>query len=158
MRSRLEQLAHRLIEVDAMLAEPDTASAMDRFRKLSRERAELEPVVTVFNQFLATEGDIQTARDMQADPEMRDMADEELALGEDRLEKLAAELQILLHAEAFDLPVVKAHIRWNGPVCQPLLNRRIPHAGAEHGKRRARLSGPAARRLAEVNEAGEAGC
>lgn len=96
MRSRLEQLAHRLIEVDAMLAEPDTASAMDRFRKLSRERAELEPVVTVFNQFLATEGDIQTARDMQADPEMRDMADEELALGEDRLEKLAAELQILL--------------------------------------------------------------
>lgn len=96
MRSRLEQLAHRLIEVDAMLAEPDTASAMDRFRKLSRERAELEPVVTVFNQFLATEGDIQAARDMQADPEMRDMADEELALGEDRLEKLAAELQILL--------------------------------------------------------------
>ena len=48
MRSRLEHLCHRLIEVDAMLAEPDTASDMDRFRKLSRERAELEPVVEAF--------------------------------------------------------------------------------------------------------------
>ncbi len=41
MRSRLEHLCHRLIEVDALLAEPETASDMDRFRKLSRERAEL---------------------------------------------------------------------------------------------------------------------
>lgn len=96
MRSRLEQLAHRLIEVDAMLAEPEIAGDMDRFRKLSRERSELEPVVTVFNQFLATEGDIATAREMQSDPDMRAMAEEELALGEDRIEQLEADLQILL--------------------------------------------------------------
>ena len=36
MRGRLEQLARRLIEIDALLAEPDIASDMDRFRKLSR--------------------------------------------------------------------------------------------------------------------------
>ena len=40
MRSRLEQLARRLVEADAMLAEPEIASNMDEFRKLSRERAE----------------------------------------------------------------------------------------------------------------------
>lgn len=48
MRSRLEQLSQRLIEVDALLAEPEIASDMDRFRKLSRERAEIDPVVELF--------------------------------------------------------------------------------------------------------------
>ena len=96
MRSRLEQLAQRLIEVDAMLAEPEIASDMDRFRKMSRERAELEPVVTVFNQYVATENDIQAARDMLGEPDMKAMAQEEIETGEAALEQLAADLQILL--------------------------------------------------------------
>ncbi|NYT80238.1 peptide chain release factor 1 [Alcaligenaceae bacterium] len=96
MRNRLEQLAHRLIEVDALLAEPEIAGDMDRFRKLSRERAELEPVVVVFNSYAATEGDIAAAQEMMADADMRSMAEEELKLGKEKLEELEAELQILL--------------------------------------------------------------
>jgi peptide chain release factor 1 len=96
MRTRLEHLAHRLIEVDALLAEPEIAGDMDKYRKISRERAELEPVVTVFNAYTATEDDIRAAREMASDPEMRDMAEEELELCEARLESLAAELQMLL--------------------------------------------------------------
>ncbi|MFW7341814.1 peptide chain release factor 1 [Pollutimonas sp. H1-120] len=96
MRNRLEQLAHRLIEVDALLAEPEIAGDMDRYRKISRERAELDPVVTVFNAYTATEEDIQAAQDMVSDPEMRAMAEEELKLGKARLEALADELQVLL--------------------------------------------------------------
>jgi peptide chain release factor 1 len=96
MRNRLEHLAHRLIEVDALLAEPEIASDMDKYRKISRERAELEPVVTVFNAYTATEADIQAAREMAGDPEMRDMAEEELEICEERLESLASELQLLL--------------------------------------------------------------
>ncbi|MBC7202644.1 MAG: peptide chain release factor 1 [Pusillimonas sp.] len=96
MRSRLEQLARRLIEIDALLAEPDIASDMDRFRKLSRERSEIEPVVMQFQQYEATEGDIQAAREMQSDPDMREMAEEELKIGRERLEVLEDELQVLL--------------------------------------------------------------
>ncbi|HBT33540.1 MAG TPA: peptide chain release factor 1 [Pusillimonas sp.] len=96
MRSRLEQLARRLIEIDALLAEPEIASDMDRFRKLSRERAEIEPVVVQFQQYEATEGDIQAAKEMQSDPDMREMADEELKLGRERIEVLEDELQVLL--------------------------------------------------------------
>lgn len=96
MRNRLEQLAHRLIEVDALLAEPEIAGDMDRYRKISRERAELDPVVTVFNAFTATEEDIQAAQEMVSDPEMRAMAEEELKLGKARLEELEDELQVLL--------------------------------------------------------------
>lgn len=96
MRNRLEQLAHRLIEVDALLAEPEIASDMDRFRKISRERAELEPVAMAFNAYEAAEADVQTAQEMMADPEMREMAEEEIKIGKEKLEKLEDELQILL--------------------------------------------------------------
>lgn len=96
MRGRLEQLARRLIEIDALLAEPDIASDMDRFRKLSRERSEIEPVVVQFQQYEATEGDIQAAKEMQSDPDMREMAEEELKIGRERLEVLEDELQVLL--------------------------------------------------------------
>ena len=96
MRSRLEQLAHRLIEIDAMLAEPEIASNMDKYRKLSRERAELDPVVQAFNEFVRTEADVQAAQEMMADPEMKEMAEEEYELGKNRIEELEAALQILL--------------------------------------------------------------
>src|SRR5690606_37576584 len=96
MRSRLEQLAHRLIEIDALLAEPEIASDMDRFRKLSRERSEIEPVVQAFNAYCAVEADIEAAKEMLADPDMRDMAEEELETGKERIEQLETELQILL--------------------------------------------------------------
>nr|MBL8411008.1 peptide chain release factor 1 [Dechloromonas sp.] len=45
IRKKLDLLVDRLDEIDRMLAAPDTAGNMDQFRKLSRERAELEPVV-----------------------------------------------------------------------------------------------------------------
>lgn len=96
MRNRLERLSHRLIEIDAMLAEPEIAGDMNRFRKMSRERAELEPVVEVFAAYTATEGDIQAAQEMMGDPEMKAMAEDEFKLGKARLEQLAADLQVLL--------------------------------------------------------------
>ncbi len=96
IRNRLEQLARRLVEVDALLAEPEIANDMNRYRKMSRERSDLEPVVAAFAAYTGTEDDIQAAQDMMSDPEMRDMAEEEYKLGKDRLEQLAADLQVLL--------------------------------------------------------------
>lgn len=96
MRVRLEQLAHRLIEIDALLAEPEIASDMDRFRKLSRERSEIEPVVNAFNAYRAAESDIRAAQEMLSDPDMRELAEEELEAGKRRIESLESELQILL--------------------------------------------------------------
>lgn len=96
IRNRLEQLARRLVEVDALLAEPEIASDMNRYRKMTRERAELEPVVSVFADYTKTEDDIESAQEMASDPEMRAMAEEEIDLGKERLEKLESDLQILL--------------------------------------------------------------
>jgi len=96
MRNRLEQLARRLVEIDAMLAEPEIAGDMDKFRKLSRERAELDPVVAAFASYTGTEGDIQAAQEMMDDPELKAMAEEEYKLGKARLQQLEDELQVLL--------------------------------------------------------------
>ncbi len=96
MRARLEQLTRRLTEVDALLASPETAADMDGFRKLSRERSELEPVVNGFNAYVATEADIDTALDMLGDPDMKALAEDELKAGRARLETLGDELKILL--------------------------------------------------------------
>jgi len=96
MRDRLEQLAHRLIEIDALLSEPEIASDMDRFRKLSRERAELEPIVLAFREYTKTEAAMADAQELMADPEMRELAQEEFESARERQEALADELQLLL--------------------------------------------------------------
>jgi peptide chain release factor 1 len=96
MRSRLEQLVHRLAEIDALLAEPDSADDMDRFRKWTRERAELEPVVRVFESWRRVCDDRDAARDMMSDPDMKALAEEELSGADARIEALEDELRILL--------------------------------------------------------------
>ena len=96
MRDRLEQLSHRLIEVDAMLSEPEIATDMDNFRKLSRERAELEPVVEAFTSYVATEGDLEAAQEMMRDPDMKEMGEEEYQITKVRIAELESELELLL--------------------------------------------------------------
>ena len=96
MRSRLEQLANRLEEIDALLSEPETGQDMKRFTALSRERAELEPVATAFNAFVRAEDGYQQAKELMSDPDMKEMAVEEMQQCKDRIESLEDELQVLL--------------------------------------------------------------
>ena len=88
MRSKLKQIARRLEEIDAMLASPDVTNDMNRFRDLSRERAEIEPVVMKLKEYESTEADIEAAREMLEDPESADFAQEEIDNGKEHLEAL----------------------------------------------------------------------
>jgi peptide chain release factor 1 len=85
-----------LVELDAMLAEPDAANDMNQFRKLSRERSELEPVVRAFEAFESAESDLAGAREMLEDPEMKAMALDEIEDCKARIEKLGDALQLQL--------------------------------------------------------------
>jgi len=96
IRGKLEQLGARLAEVDGLLAEETAARDMDRFRKLSRERAEVEPVVAIYRQFQQAENDLAEAAGWLADPEMKAMAQEEIAAAQTRLPAIELELQKLL--------------------------------------------------------------
>ena len=96
IRSKLDQIAERFEEITALLAEPEVQGDQNQFRSLSQEYAQLEPVVECYGQYRGLEGDISSAREMLQDPEMADLAKEELEQAEQRKEQLEPELQLLL--------------------------------------------------------------
>ena len=91
--AKLAQLSERLHEVDQLLSTEEATRNMDTFRKLSRERAELEPVVSLYHAYRTCLADIDTAREMAGDPEMREFAEAEIKQGEEKLTRLNDELQ-----------------------------------------------------------------
>jgi peptide chain release factor 1 len=96
VRDTLLRQRARLHELDALLSAPDVVDQMDRFRALSREHAEASTVVEVFNRYLQREADLATAREMLDDPDMAEMAQEEIQSAEADLGLLDSELQQLL--------------------------------------------------------------
>ena len=76
--AKLSRLADRLDEVNTLLSSETATADMDAYRKLHRERAELEPVVTLYHSFQSAEADVATALEMAEDPEMRDFAADEV--------------------------------------------------------------------------------
>jgi peptide chain release factor 1 len=98
IRNKLETLRSRHEEVAALLADPDTIADQDRFRSLSQEYAQLEPVIQGFGRYLEAESDLVTAHEMlaDADREMKALAQEEAYAASERIAELEAELQRLL--------------------------------------------------------------
>jgi peptide chain release factor 1 len=94
--SKLEQLTQRLEEVGALLNQEHATADMDQYRKLTREHAELEPLVAVLAQWAQSHEDIRAAREMLADPDMKAFAQEELDAAQQRAEALELELQKMM--------------------------------------------------------------
>jgi peptide chain release factor 1 len=69
---------------------------MDQFRKLSREHAELEPVVALFNKYRDTEQHVAEAQELLSDPEVKGYAESEIKAGRERLAALETDLQKML--------------------------------------------------------------
>ncbi|WP_392565326.1 peptide chain release factor 1 [Utexia brackfieldae] len=93
---KLETLKERYEEVQALLSDPSIISDQNRFRALSKEYAQLTDVVKCFSDWKQTQEDIETAQMMLADPEMSEMAQEELEQAKSAELELANNLQLLL--------------------------------------------------------------
>src|SRR3990167_6026911 len=94
--AKLESLARRLGEVGDILSAEAATRDMEQYRRLSKEHAELTPVVGLFEQYRRAESDIAAAQDMLADPQMRIYAEAEIKSGREKLGELETELQKLL--------------------------------------------------------------
>jgi len=94
--SKLESLTDRQEEVAGLLAEPEVISDQNQFRQLSVEYSQLEPVVQEYQKYRQAIEDKQTTKEMLDDPEMKEMAQEELSELESTLETLELSLQKLL--------------------------------------------------------------
>ena len=95
---KLDRLKERYEEVSAMLSEADTINNQNKFRDLSKEYAELEPVVQGYQNYLQLLANIEEAKHLlvDGDDDMKEMAEEELKDCEAQLEPMQLELQKLL--------------------------------------------------------------
>lgn len=99
IQNKLEHIAERHEEISALLADPDVIQDQKKFRALSKEYSDLEPIVDVFKAYQKTRQEIDQAQSMlqeETDAELKEMAKEELHILEERLVDLETQLQILL--------------------------------------------------------------
>ena len=112
---KLDGLEARFQEVSLLITDPSVISDMKRFVKLNREYRDLEPVVAARKEYMQLQNNIAEARELMAtesDPEMRQMAREELDAASERLPQLEEEIkQMLIPADPQDDKDVIMEIR-----------------------------------------------
>ena len=96
--NKLDALQDRFEELTAQLGDAEVISNQPQFRAYSKEYAEVEPVIQAYRQVLKVQGDLEGAQALlkDSDPDMREMAVEEVASAKDQLVELEANLQRML--------------------------------------------------------------
>ena len=96
LRHQLDRLGLRLAELDASLADNTVASDIQRFRALSKEQADVAEVVGLYRRYLQREEDLDVAQGLLEEPDMADMAREEITQAQADMAQLQADLQAAL--------------------------------------------------------------
>ena len=96
MLEKLQAIAQRLEQVEQQLSDPAVYADRDALTRLSREQKELTPIVSAFRAWQQAESDCGDAQALLADPEMRELAQEELHRARQEQDRLSQELKTLL--------------------------------------------------------------
>jgi peptide chain release factor 1 len=99
MLEKLETISENFKELTEKLSDPATIANQSEFQKLAKRRAELEPVVEAYAAYRQKLDSLEGARNMletEKDPEMREMAEMEIEELEPQIQKMEAELKLLL--------------------------------------------------------------
>ncbi|HEF5872554.1 MULTISPECIES: peptide chain release factor 1 [Burkholderia] len=96
MQRKLDQLSTRLAELNDLLSRENVTADLDQYRKLTREHAELGPVVEQYALWRQSRSDETAAQELLADPSMRDFAEDEIRSAREGMARLETELQKML--------------------------------------------------------------
>ncbi len=96
MLDKLEAINDRYLHLQDQLSDPATMQDMDKFTKISKEYGSLKEIVEVYHEYAELLGNIDTAKEMLADPEMKEMAEMELDELKPQLEPLEERIRVLL--------------------------------------------------------------
>jgi peptide chain release factor 1 len=98
IQHKLQSLCERYEEIAALLSEPEIQNNQNKFRALSQEYAQITPLVECYKKRAEALSQKESAQEManDSDPELRDLAKEEIAEAEALIEKIENELQLLL--------------------------------------------------------------
>ncbi len=96
MTENLKNIELRYQELEARLAANETYSDPDLVSKLNREQKELEPLVTAYRALCRAQSNLADAEELLSDPEMKELAQQELAQAKEDIERLEREIKVLL--------------------------------------------------------------
>jgi peptide chain release factor 1 len=98
IQNKLERLAERYQEIAGLLAEPEVQNNQNRFRALSREYVQLEPVINCFSRYRNALDNIESATTLlnDSDREVQILAKEEIEHATKQKESLEKEIEILM--------------------------------------------------------------
>ena len=96
LRQQLARYTDRQGELEFLLSREDIMKDMEQFLKLSREHTDVSAVASRWARYQQREADLASAEEMKSDPDMAEMADEEITLATAELAQLEAELQRML--------------------------------------------------------------
>ena len=96
MQNKLNMLQVRLEELNVELSSQSATKDLDRYKKISKEHSDILPVVDIYKEFTRLTKDIDDAKEMLNDPEMKLFAQDEIDNGKDKISNLEEQLQTLL--------------------------------------------------------------
>ena len=96
MMDKIEELERRYQELEALLSDPVVISNQPEFRKLSREHSDLSELVAAYRRYRKVLVDIAYNQELLADPDMKEMAEDELKALDAEKEQLDADIRLLL--------------------------------------------------------------
>lgn len=98
LQAKLDDLSERHEEIAALLADAETVADRDRYTALSKEYAELEPVIATFNKVRDFEQELEDSQALLTDddPDLREMAQDDVQRLQGSLDESHSHLQMLL--------------------------------------------------------------
>ena len=96
MFDKIEELERRYQELEALLSDPSVISNQPEFRKFSREHSDLSSLVAAYRRWRKIVDEIKDNQEMLSDPDMKEMAEDELKSLAAEKEQLEADIQLLL--------------------------------------------------------------
>lgn len=96
MLERLRSIAQKYTELEFLLSQPEIWADAEKAAALSREKAELDPLMDAYRRYEAFRQEAESAEELLSDPEMRSLARETLDEARLGMERTAEELKILL--------------------------------------------------------------
>lgn len=96
MNEKLNGIIHKFEEIEARLSAPNLYDDPAQAAKLLKERGDMEPIVLAAREYLNAQNMLVEAEEMLNDPEMKELAQEELKQAKEDIERLEQELKILM--------------------------------------------------------------
>ena len=96
MKNKLETLSKRIDELNISLSTEGATKDMERYKKISKEHSDIQPIVNIYQKFIEVSKDVEDAKEMLSDSEMKVFAQDEIESGKLKIEQIEEDLQRLL--------------------------------------------------------------